>query len=69
MKTSITIGRKNGEWKAVILEGDGTHQGDKKTVITLNADHLASDEQLVAQLPPAYARQLDDDKATLVIIR
>lgn len=69
MKTSITIGRKNGEWKAVILEGNGTRQGDRKTVITLNADHLASDEQLIAQLPPAYARQLDADEATIVIVR
>ena len=67
--TSIAIGRKDGEWKAVILEGNGTPQDDKKTVITLNADHLASDEQLIAQLPPAYAQQLDADDATLVIIR
>ena len=68
MKTSITIGRKNGEWKAVILEGDGTRQGDQKTVLPLNGKHSATEKELIAQLPAKYKEMIKVNQASLVII-
>lgn len=67
MNASITIGQKDGKWKAIILEGNGTREDDAKTIIELQGSRNATEKALVAQLPAKYRKAIQSGDATLVM--